>query len=390
MRILLVSRSILPSPGGTSVIVENLAKNFKNDELIVLGGRTLFQKNDVLHRAPQGPDFRYFFSEVYFFGRGYRYFEWFRKWRKKPLEKLIQSIIQKEKIDHVIGVYPTAFYCLAACRAAKKMKVPFSSYFHNTYIENTAKKDPLAPQKQEEIFQSSQSIFVMSKGMKDFYVQKYQLNKFVPLVHTFNDYPSQKQMTGLPGKKERYKLVAIGNFNESNIDATIRFANAIKEHPKFSLHLYTHVPKLLLQKRGLDPALIEHEGFVHPDEVHQVLQQYDIAVLTHGFKGGYGEVEYQTIFPTRTIPLLLSGKPIIAHSPPGSFLNQFIGEHQCAALVDQPSEQAIVETLEKMIADVEHQEKLVKAAQQTSTLFYGPNVADQLKQQLSQSIVQKS
>ena len=44
----------------------------------------------------------------------------------------IKKIILKEKIDHVIGVYPNPFYCLAACQAAKSLGIPFSSYFHNT------------------------------------------------------------------------------------------------------------------------------------------------------------------------------------------------------------------------------------------------------------------
>ena len=387
MKILLVSYSILPYAGGTSVIVENLAKNFSKDELIVLGGTSLL-KNKAVERPSDGPEFRYFFSEMSFFGRGRRYFNWFRKLRFQPLVQELKNIIQQEQIDYVIGVFPIADYCLAACRAAKEMKIPFSSYFHNTYIENKAITDPNAPKIQEEIFDNSEHVFVMSKGMQTYYEQKYQLDKFTPLVHTFNAYPDQNQLSGIPGtKKEKYKLVAIGNFNESNMDATIRFAKAIKDHPKFSLSLYTHVPKLLLQKRGLDTNLIEHKGFVGPDEVHQVLQDYDIAVLTHGFTGGYGAIEYQTIFPTRTIPLLLSGKPIIAHSPSGSFLNSFIEEHQCATLIDQSDEKAIVQGLEKVIADQTIQETLVAAARKTSELFFGPNVVQLLKNHLNDSPV---
>ena len=44
MKILLVSWSILPYAGGSSIIVENLAKNFRKEELIVLGSSTFFRK----------------------------------------------------------------------------------------------------------------------------------------------------------------------------------------------------------------------------------------------------------------------------------------------------------------------------------------------------------
>lgn len=383
MKILLVSWSILPQSGGTSVIIENLAKNFSRDEMIVLGAKTLFQNNDI-QRNPVQSEFRYFFSEMYLFGRGYRYFIWFRKWRHRPLVNYIKKLIVEEKIDHVIGVYPNPFYCLAACQAAKSLGIPFSSYFHNTYTDNIAITDPKADTIQKEIFDYSTHIFVMSKGMQRFYKKKYQLNKFIPLVHTFDEYPSTAKLTGIPtSDKKQYKLVAIGNFNESNLDATKRFLEAIKGHPKFSLSIYTHVPKILLQKRGLDTSLFEHKGAVAPEDIHDILQLYDICVLTHGFTGGYGAVEYETIFPTRTIPFLLSGKPIIAHSPKGSFLNQFISENKCAALVDEASETAILKTLENLCADEQHQQQLVNAAQKTSAQFYGPNVAKQLKETLS-------
>jgi len=387
MKILLVSWSILPSNGGSSFVVENLARNFTKNEMIVLGSEKLIQDNTIVNRENTGPDFHYFFSELYFLGRGYRYFTWFRKWRFKPLIKKIKNIITQQQIDHVIAVYPNPFYCHAACIAARELKIPFSSYFHNTYVDNVAITDPKAAGIQKEIFETSENIFVMNKGMQKFYEEKYQLNKFIPLVHTFNEYPSsvENKVVTLP-TKDHYKLVAIGNFNESNLDATRRFINVIKNHPKFSLSLYTHVPKILLKNRGIDIDAISYEGYVSSsDEVHDTLQKYDICILTHGFTGNYGEVEYKTIFPTRTIPFLLSGKPIFAHSPAGSFLNKFLIENNCAELVDEPSEKAIIEGLEKIINNQAYQNKLVDASKRAAAQFYGPTVVKQLKDVLLQN-----
>jgi len=382
MKILLVSWSTLPNKGGSSIIVENLANNFSDTEMIVLGSRQWMQ-NTYVNRPKGITKFKYFFSELYFFGRGYRYFIWFRKWRFQPLIKKIKQLISKEKITHVIGVYPNPFYCHAACIAAREMNIPFSSYFHNTYIENIAITDPQAPAIQEEIFRNSTHVFVMSKGMQHFYEEKYNLKKFVPLVHTFDEFPDESTLTGIPKEnKTHYKLVAIGNFNESNLDATRRLIEAIKDNPKYSLSLYTHVPKVLLRNRGIDVEAIDYQGFVSPDEVHQKLQDYDICVLTHGFSGGYGAVEYKTIFPTRTIPFLLAGKPIFAHSPKGSFLNDFILENKCAALVDKKDTNAIIEGLEKIANNTAYQMELVQASKQTAELFYGKKVVQKLKDTL--------
>ncbi|MEL6719108.1 MAG: hypothetical protein AAFP82_10360 [Bacteroidota bacterium] len=149
------------------------------------------------------------------------------------------------------------------------------------------------------------------------------------------------------------------------------------------MNLYTHVPKLLLQQRGIETSVIHHRGFVRPEEVHNILQQYDICALTHGFKGGYGEVEYKTIFPTRTIPFLLSGKPIFAHSPKASFLNDFIKENKCAELVEEANKQAIIDGLDRITNDLTYQNELIQNAQKTTKQFYGKEVVKELKSRLT-------
>jgi hypothetical protein len=388
MKILLVSWSTLPNKGGSSIIVENLARNFTKEELVVLGSKKLFQDTYV-KRDLAGPKFLYFFSEIDVMGRGLRFFEWFKKLRFTALVKYIKKIIQQEEIDYVVGVYPDAIYCHAACIAAKEFNLPFSTYFHNTYVENLAIAESKASPIQNEIFDYAQHVFVMSDGMKNFYEHKYNDNKFVSLVHTFNAYPKVKNPTGIPGiDKSSYKLVAIGNFNESNVEATTRFIDAIKSNPKYSLSLYTHVPKILLKQRGIDIDAIDYKGFVSPDQVHEVLQEYDICVLTHGFTGGYGEVEYKTIFPTRTIPILLSGKPIIAHSPQGSFLNNFITENKCADLIDIPDKSLILDRLDTITSDLSYQKELVGASKKTAEKFYGPEVVKKWKAILAEDNAQ--
>lgn len=375
MRILLVSQSVLPYKGGSSVIVENLAKNFSEEELIVLGARGL------VHKRQNKSKFHYFFSELSIFGRGARFFNWFRRLRFEPLKRKIKALVKNEKIDYILAVFPNSFYCLAACQVAHEMGIDFSSYFHNTYVENTANQEKNAIAIQQEIFEASEFVFVMSKGMQKYYEEKYQQANFVPLVHTYHSLPDLD--TSEWKEKRMYKLVAIGNFNESNIDATKRFIEAISSDDRFDLSLYTHVPKVLLQQRGIDTSAVDYKGFIDPEYVQEALAQYDICVLTHGFTGGYGEIEYRTIFPTRTIPFLLSGKPIIAHSPPKSFLSEFIKEHECAALVEEPEKLKIIETLEKIIDNQNFRNHIIEGAKNTREMFYGPKVAEFLKKQLT-------
>lgn len=383
MKILIVSRSILPKISGSAIITENLAKNFEKNDLVVVGGKNI--GNIKMNRGSDMPKFYYCTTEFSLRGRGARFFSTFRRTRFKHLIDKITEIIKTEQIDYVLGIYPDEFYCLAALKAAKNAKIPFSSYFHNTFVENSAIKKPDSEYIQKEIFESSKVIFVMSEGMQEFYQRKYNLDKFLPLVHTFNNYPrtefSTKRIPSPP-----YKLVAIGNFNASNIDATTRFINGISNNKNYNISLYTTVPKLLLKSRGVDLSSINYMGTVSPDKVHLVLQQYDFCVLTHGFKGSYGKIEYETIFPTRTIPLLLSGKPIVLHSPSGSFLNNFFQKYKCGLIIDKPDKNEINNSLNDFVKDKKLQHNLVTNAQKASRMFYGPQVAAYLIDTLESSL----
>ena len=204
MKILMVSWSILPRPGGSSIIVEQLANNFAASELVVLGASGLRSKRENLDRKRK-IKFLYFPTEISVFGRGARFFEQIRKRRFKSLVKEIERIIDAEKIDRIIGVFPDQLYCYAACQAAKNKQLPFFSYFHNTFIENSAIKDTTAPAIQAEIFDHSKIIFVMSKGMQKFYDHKYPQHqgKFIPLVHTFDHLPTGRGIKWNSGKRQK-------------------------------------------------------------------------------------------------------------------------------------------------------------------------------------------
>ncbi|MBK9108459.1 MAG: hypothetical protein IPM92_08830 [Saprospiraceae bacterium] len=150
----------------------------------------------------------------------------------------------------------------------------------------------------------------------------------------------------------------------------------------YQLDIYSSSNKQLLKlKYGLelDVPGLKHCGVVRQEEVNGILQNYDICILTHGFTGDYNEIEYQTIFPTRTIPLLLSGKPILAHSPPHTFLTKFLKDRDCAEVVEVPDETVILQSLNRLVQDSKRIEVLMNNQKEAAEYFYGPKVVKSLK-----------
>jgi hypothetical protein len=386
MKIALFSRSIYPRTGGSAYVIEELVKNFSPSDAIVIGGKDFFFFKKY-KRAATSVSFYYLNTQLSIKGRGERFFDPIR-WLLLPYS-IIKSIylVKKEKCNYILAVFPDAYFLLLAWCVSKIVGLPMSSYFHNTYLENrTGWNRTVATWIQKKIFQRSDYIFVMSEGMQKYYQNNYtDSHKFTPLVHTFNVYPEVSTWK-FEEQKKHWNLAFIGNFNQSNMDATIRVVDALKEDKRFTLNFYTPVPKLLLSMRGIDTEGLNYIGYIRDEDFYNRLQENDLLVLTHGFEGGYSDFEYKTIFPTRSIPFLLSKRPIVIHAPSDSFLSQLFIQHQAAEVISEKGKEFIVKGIEKIIQSKEHTFALLANADAMSKLFYGPEVVANLKKLIHSKI----
>ena len=377
MKILFVSFGILPNRGAAAFVTESLCNNFSKDQMAVIGEQILFE--GTIKRPDNVPNYYYQRTNLSWRGKGKRFFVFFR-WLMFPfLVWNMNRILKKEKCDYVIGTFPDNYFLYAAYKVAKRNNIGFSSYFHNTYLENRPEGTQalrFAKKIQPQIFDYSDYIFVMSEGMQGYYEERYPelKEKFVPLIHTFEEWPSEKARD-ITVEKDKYDLVLMGNFNNSNQEATGRLVKALKGNSLFNVKMFSHVLKPQLRMRGIDPDGLDYRGFVKQEDFYKEIMDNDVCILTHGFEGGYSQAEYETIFPTRTIPFLISGLPIFAHSPKNAFLTNFLKKYDCAEVVDEASEEAVRESLTKLVKDVPRKQQLVANARKVAETFYGPNVA---------------
>ena len=380
---LVVAMPINPSRGGSVIIMEKLIKHFSRDEVV------LFGELPPLGKAPKRdadrPQAHYFRSKFSLLGRGDRFLAPIRWMLFSLLVRKIRRTIEREKCDYVLGVYPDEYYCYAACLAAKQAGVRFSTYFHNTYIDNEAIDATRGNKIQPVLLESSEFVFVISDGLKRFYQRQYGLDNVITLVHTFEDLPAAEQPRESLSEKDSVSLVLIGNFNQSNIEATRRLVDAVSQSDRYRIYMYTHVPIALLKMRGIDTSRIQHMGYIDDANLIVELRKYDIAVLTHGFDGGYGPIEYETIFPTRTIPMLLCGRPILVHSPPNAFLTEFTKHHHFGHLVDVKDKEALIQGLDRISNDTSYATDLTQTASKTVMRFHGANVASVLRETIGLS-----
>jgi len=373
-KLLIVSWGVYPMAAGSAMVVDNMARHFSQDEIVLVGEKApnLMQEKDDIG----GRNIYYVNPNIRLLGKGQKYLRWLNFGRTV---RKIRAIAIKESCSAILGVFPDEFYMYVAYRLSKQLKLPFYTWFHNTYMDNrTGVFKLVAKLLQPKFFSTAEVNFVISDGMIDFYKQRYPEFSFKALPHGF-DIPETKYEPYTPNRRD-IRFLFSGNLSESCRDATVRQIKTIIRNPNYHVHLSTSNPISDFEKYDICGDNVHYEGFVTWEEFERRLTTFDIMLLPHGFDGERTEVEYETIFPTRTIPLLYSNRPILAHTPKNVFLTRFLRKHDCAEIVDEKDEQAIEAAIERLLNDDQRRRQIIKNAMKTASLFDGKNTSRQLKQ----------
>lgn len=316
-------------------------------------------------------------TELKYKGKGKRFLKIFRWLNFAKVVKKIENAIIDNNIEHIIGIFPDEIFINAAFKAAKKHNINFIPWFHNTYVENrTGIDNYIAKKVQRNVF-SSKCILVISDGLKEFYQQKYPSNNFEVLRH-FLPFPQMDFEKKIPTQKITFFFV--GTINDSNLDATRFFCDSIKGEPNIELRISSSVPESTLKNNGILNENVKYLGFV--EDLEKEYEKSDFMLLTHGFTGGFSETEYKTIFPTKTVEMLRSDRPIFAISPENTFLTQFLKEKDCSILITNKDKNDLLSRINEAHKDIENKSKIVSNAKSTFKVFSIKNAEASLERYL--------
>jgi hypothetical protein len=376
-KMMMISWGLPPGLNGSSNIVANLAQQFSPNELVVAGERWPGPKSS------EWSDENGSKPEMIFVHR-----QW--PWRFKRVVRLLLFPViftrlaiayRRHGCRQVMAIFPDEFYLFAGYLLSIITGDSFFSYFHNTYAENrSGLRGWFSRWLQPRVFRRSKIVYVMSDGMKEHWERLHPGIRFEPLVHTFNEAISDRPSRGtIPAA---FQMAFMGNANKSNFDALSRLPAVLEAFPDCRITTYSGAGDAVFARLGLQSDRVRHTR-VGYDQVVDELSKFDLLFLAHGFVGDLSEVEYATIFPTRTIPYLLSGTPIVAHSPPNAFLTRWLRSRDCAEIVDEPQGEALVQAVSRLIADPRRAGQLVHNALCAVQHFQAKTVAAALREKLN-------
>lgn len=381
-RIMLLTYSLPPALNGSTAIADQLSREFSPAEMIVVGASWPGKPppND-----PQIPKVYRVGSAWRWPQRGSAYLRWMR-WFTLPILMLrLWWLRRRNNCRWLVVVFPDHFFLFAGYLLAILTRTPLYPYFHNSYEDNQQDlKLRFARWLEPRVIRRAEIVFVMSEGLRRHFQAKYPHQRFVPLLHTFHG--EVPDVGDVPPARTPLRIALLGTLNHSNNDAIRRFYEAIKDDDTCQMTIFSGTtPAWAYARRGIDGPHVTVTTAA-PDDVGHRLAQHDVLYLPHGLQGGLSAVEYATIFPTRTISYLISGRPILAHAPTGSFLAEFLRQHDCAELVCDPDVDALRAALERLRSDDRRRRQLVENALLAARPFQGRLVAGGLRRMLLETV----
>lgn len=372
-KLVVISWSLPPEPIAMAIVVENIARQFNGDQMVIAGEK-ISSLNYSEWKGVNDIEFNYIFRRF-----GYRKI---LSLLQLPLAlfKLL-SIMNRHKADKIFAIYPTEIFLLVAYLASLISGKELYLYFVNTYVENRHTFfRPLHILFQKMLFKRAKHVFVMSEGMVDLYKKNYpDLKKCSALRHTFNEEITEFKAYEI---SDQVNFYFSGNVNDSCREAAIRLFNTISTNPDYTITVSPASQRSSLISYGINTDKLNLIS-VNRDNLIAEMRNADIMLLPHGFHGALSQEEYDTIFPTKVIEYLISGKVILLHAPETSFLTRFMREHHCALIVTEPEEKMILEAIVKLKNDPAMREQLIRNALKAAELFYAPTVIREFRKTLN-------
>lgn len=310
-----------------------------------------------------------------------RYTNWI--WRRISHPFVVRRLVQMARRLRprvIIGVYPYHHFLDMAAKVACAEKIPWIAYINDIMLEQFDGRhdEKWVADIQSRTFREASSLMAISGGVADYYRRMYGVEA-MELPHVYTGPPLKE----IPRRTVRRQGFWGGSIYDINIRALGRVSNALASC-KCKLVVTTHTSLRNIERSGVPIENLVKEYIPRREDYLRTLEEQGILVVALDWpdESPIADVELETIFPTKTIEYLASGRPIVVHCPEHYFLAKFFLEHQCGLVVAERSEEALRQAIWLLLEGGERVDAMCLNARKTVEKFAAARVARQLKDEV--------
>ncbi len=357
-----VSRGFPPQVSGSPILLANLLSGYRG-KVNAIVGYSAYSNFDPAFRPPCPVTYlrlpRTFPLLCDRLGRRLpKLFVWY-------LQSSIYQALKTLGTDVVLAAFPHETYVVAAFRAARNLRLPFYVHMHDLWMENVGSgtaRARFAAVWEPLILKQATRVLCMTEAMQKHYEKKYGIQTSL-LPHSIpeQDYAKAPLDMSPPQLPHPTVLFVGGVSPEMNLDALKVLAAASELLPEgYKLLFCTSLTLDALKNLGIHSSRL-HVKYVSREEVQRLQSRAHVLIAPLSHKN-CSRAEVQTVFSTKLLEYLVSGRPIIVFAPEGSYHAESASQRGWGYVVTEDSPAALASAIMEVISNQHLAATLVRGA----------------------------
>jgi glycosyltransferase involved in cell wall biosynthesis len=272
----------------------------------------------------------------------------------------IARIARREQATAILACSGNLWNLPAGYLASSFLRLPFYAYMLDDFREQWPREhfrppyqllSRLASAAERMVVRRATHTIAANDSLSATYWRRYRASCAVirNAVDIPSDAPLQSPMIGHDGT---VSIVFTGVLYEAQHDAFRNLLEAIALLPdsRITVNLYTSAPFGPLERLNIRGSVVVYHGRVTPVEAIAAQRRADILFLPLAFESPYERL-IRTASPGKMAEYLASGRPILAHAPPASFVSDYFRRNACGLLVDRSDAVLVADAIRTLIED---------------------------------------
>ncbi len=361
-RLMIVNGTFPPSSSAGAILLSNVMASYPGEAFAAAWQHPLAVESPGF--APPCPVSRLWVPQDYLFSRIH-----YRLQNKAPwlwaCRQFLWRQVRRHRPTAILAGSSQVNMFVGAFRVAQRAGLPFYAHMHDLWEENESPgRDTykLAKRWEKVILTKARRVLCMTEVQADFYRAKYGVSPCL-LPHAITPQildAAPKQL--LQPTNPRRTVLFVGSVSGiMNMDALRVLAKASELLPEdMQLLFLSLASKKDLTDLGIASSRLSART-VPREEVWRTLSASHVLIAPLSHKNGSAD-EVRTVFSTKLLEYLVSGRPILVFGPDYSFHVQSARKHGWGLVVDRDDPQALADGIMKILTDEGLAKQLVSCA----------------------------